>query len=106
MHKPGQKLSDLPVHSGACGPFVLTGAGGYRQVQTPKGKLFALDTEGNNVLTCGQNGGMIYRVSNPHYLGGYFIKNPYQWGKTAISLKVVFVWSFCESRGRLNDVTV
>ena len=58
----GNKLSDLSIHTGACGPFVLSGAGGYRQVQTPKGRLFAFDTEGQHVLTCSQNGGLVYKV--------------------------------------------
>ena len=61
-------MAQLPVHSGACGPFVLTGAAGYRQVQTPKGKLFAFDTDGTHVLTCEQTGGMIYKVSLPPLL--------------------------------------
>ena len=56
-------MADLHIHKGACGPFVLTGAGGYRQVQTPKGKLFALDCEGQYVLTCANNGGLVYKVT-------------------------------------------
>ena len=59
----GRKMSNLSLHAGASGPFVLTGAGGYRQVQTPKGRLFAFDTEGKHVLTCSSNGGVIYQVS-------------------------------------------
>ena len=63
INKTGKKITDLGVHSGACGPFIMTGAGGYRQVQTPKGKLFAFDTEGQYVLTCSQSGGLIYKVN-------------------------------------------
>ena len=58
----GSKLADLPVHDGATGPFVVSGYGGYKQVQAPGGKLFAFDAEGNYVLTCTGNGGIIYKV--------------------------------------------
>ena len=42
---------------------MLSGTGGYRQVQTPKGQLFAFSADGQHVLTCAQNGGSIYQVS-------------------------------------------
>ena len=51
------------MHQGACGPFVLTAPGGYRQIQTPKGRLFAFDSQAKHVLTCATNGGLIYKVS-------------------------------------------
>ena len=54
---------DHAIHAGACGPFVLSGTGGYRQVHTPKGQLFAFSANGQHVLTCAQNGGLIYQVS-------------------------------------------
>ena len=68
-------MAELDIHSGACGPFIMTGAAGYRQVQTPKGRLFAFDTEGQHVLTCGLDGGLIYKVRaiggklSPGFLG-------------------------------------
>ena len=54
----------LKIHQGAAGPFVLTGAGGYRQVQTAKGKLFAFDTSKSHILTCGPHGGVIYKAGD------------------------------------------
>ena len=63
VHQTGKRLANLPIHNGACGPFILNGAGGYRQVQTPKGKLFAFDAEGHHVLTCASLGGYIYKVA-------------------------------------------
>ncbi|ELT95333.1 hypothetical protein CAPTEDRAFT_162335 [Capitella teleta] len=58
----GQLVRELKVHSGACGPFVLNAAGGYRQVQTPKGALFAFDEDASHVITCHQTGGLIYQL--------------------------------------------
>ncbi|XP_035673814.1 WD repeat-containing protein 91-like isoform X1 [Branchiostoma floridae] len=64
VHRVGSKLADLPVHDGATGPFVVSGYGGYKQVQAPGGKLFAFDAEGNYVLTCTGNGGIIYKLGD------------------------------------------
>lgn len=33
------------------------------QVQVPRGRLFAFDSEGQHVLTCSSTGGLIYRVN-------------------------------------------
>ncbi|KAI8486466.1 WD repeat-containing protein 91 [Branchiostoma belcheri] len=60
VHRVGSKLADLPVHEGATGPFVVSGYGGYKQVQAPGGKLFAFDAEGNYVLTCTGNVGRFH----------------------------------------------
>ena len=62
LNLSGSKLRELAIHPGASGPFVLTGAAGYRQVQTPKGKVFAFDPEGKYVLTCAPKGGLLYQV--------------------------------------------
>lgn len=35
------------------------------QVQVPRGRLFAFDSEGQHVLTCSSSGGLIYRVNAP-----------------------------------------
>ncbi|XP_077991954.1 WD repeat-containing protein 91-like [Glandiceps talaboti] len=64
VHRLGDKLFELAIHDGATGPFVVSGYGGYKQVQTPMGKLFAFDVEGNHVLTCSPSGGIIYRLSD------------------------------------------
>ena len=72
--KTGEKMKELGVHDGACGPFVMSGYGGYKQVRTPKGKLFAFDAEGQYVLTCSQNRGLVYKVSivhDPNIPSGY-----------------------------------
>ncbi|XP_030841451.1 WD repeat-containing protein 91 [Strongylocentrotus purpuratus] len=63
IHKVGQKLMDMPIHDGATGPFVVSGFGGYRQQQNPRGKLFAFDSSGNYVLTCAPHGGVIYKLN-------------------------------------------
>nr|XP_006813463.1 PREDICTED: WD repeat-containing protein 91-like [Saccoglossus kowalevskii] len=65
IHDTGRRLlRDLSVHDGATGPFIVSGYSGYRQVHTPKGKLFAFDVEGCHVLTCASNGGVIYKLSD------------------------------------------
>ncbi|XP_070539797.1 WD repeat-containing protein 91-like [Ptychodera flava] len=63
-HRPGQKICELTIHAGATGPFVLSGYSGYKQVQTPRGKLFAFDVEGTHILTCATDGGVIYKLPN------------------------------------------
>lgn len=64
IHKSGQKVSDYFLPSDATGPFVLSGYSGYKQVQTPRGRLFAFDSEGNYMLTCSSTGGIIYKLSS------------------------------------------
>lgn len=58
-------MADLAIHSGATGPFMTAGVGSQKNdiMQSPRGKLFALDTDGNHVLTCSSKGGIIYKVS-------------------------------------------
>ncbi|KAG8537783.1 hypothetical protein GDO81_023851, partial [Engystomops pustulosus] len=48
----------------ATGPFMLSGYSGYKQVQFPRGRLFAFDSEGNYMLTCSSNGGVIYKLNS------------------------------------------
>ncbi|KAK2163812.1 hypothetical protein LSH36_74g14060 [Paralvinella palmiformis] len=77
IHNTGQQLSSTSLHQGAVGPFVFTGHGGYRQVQTPKGKLFALESEGQHLLTCAPTGAQMYKINKDGsllrslYLGGH-----------------------------------
>nr|XP_014341206.1 PREDICTED: WD repeat-containing protein 91 [Latimeria chalumnae] len=64
IHKSGEKVSEYPVPPDATGPFVLSGYSGYKQVQVPRGRLFAFDSEGNYMLTCSSTGGIIYKLNN------------------------------------------
>ncbi|KAL2099658.1 hypothetical protein ACEWY4_004052 [Coilia grayii] len=63
IHRSGVKQSEYSLPQDATGPFVLSGYSGYKQVQVPRGRLFAFDSEGHHVLTCSNNGGLIYRLN-------------------------------------------
>ncbi|TSK72057.1 WD repeat-containing protein 91 [Bagarius yarrelli] len=63
IHRSGVKQSEYLLSQDAVGPFVLSGYSGYKQVQVPRGRLFAFDSEGQHVLTCSSNGGLIYRLN-------------------------------------------
>ncbi|XP_053465381.1 WD repeat-containing protein 91 isoform X1 [Nycticebus coucang] len=62
IHRSGLKVSEYGLPSDATGPFVLSGYSGYKQVQVPRGRLFAFDSEGNYMLTCSATGGVIYKL--------------------------------------------
>ncbi|XP_055369590.1 WD repeat-containing protein 91 isoform X2 [Betta splendens] len=64
IHRCGVKQSEQVLNQEATGPFVLSGYSGYKQVQVPRGRLFAFDSEGQHVLTCSSSGGLIYRLTN------------------------------------------
>ncbi|KAM9841724.1 WD repeat-containing protein 91 [Aulostomus maculatus] len=64
IHRCGVKQSEQVLPQDATGPFVLSGYSGYKQVQVPRGRLFAFDSEGHHVLTCSSSGGLIYRLTN------------------------------------------
>ncbi|XP_061592725.1 WD repeat-containing protein 91 [Cololabis saira] len=64
IHRCGGKQSETLLPPDATGPFVLSGYSGYKQVQVPRGRLFAFDSEGRHILTCSGSGGLIYRVTN------------------------------------------
>uniref|UniRef100_A0A8D2L069 WD repeat-containing protein 91 n=1 Tax=Varanus komodoensis TaxID=61221 RepID=A0A8D2L069_VARKO len=64
IHKSGSKVSEYALPRDATGPFVLSGYSGYKQVQFPRGRLFAFDSEGNYMLTCSSTGGVIYKLSS------------------------------------------
>lgn len=49
------------------GPF-QTDLSTLVQVQVPRGRLFAFDSEGQHILTCSNTGGLIYRVNTPFSL--------------------------------------
>uniref|UniRef100_A0AAY4ESF3 WD repeat-containing protein 91 n=1 Tax=Denticeps clupeoides TaxID=299321 RepID=A0AAY4ESF3_9TELE len=63
IHRSGVKQLEYSLPQDATGPFVLSGYSGYKQVQVPHGQLFAFDSEGQHVLTCSSNGGLIYRLN-------------------------------------------
>ncbi|KAL0963233.1 hypothetical protein UPYG_G00351480 [Umbra pygmaea] len=64
IHRCGEKQSEHALPQDATGPFVLSGYSGYKQVQVPRGRLFAFDSEGRHVLTCSSNGGIIHRLNS------------------------------------------
>uniref|UniRef100_A0A3Q1HNV7 WD repeat-containing protein 91 n=1 Tax=Anabas testudineus TaxID=64144 RepID=A0A3Q1HNV7_ANATE len=64
IHRCGVKQSEQLLPQDATGPFVLSGYSGYKQVQVPRGRLFAFDSEGHHVLTCSSSGGLIYRLTS------------------------------------------
>uniref|UniRef100_A0A8C6KJP1 WD repeat-containing protein 91 n=1 Tax=Nothobranchius furzeri TaxID=105023 RepID=A0A8C6KJP1_NOTFU len=64
IHRCGVKQSEQGLPQDATGPFVLSGYSGYKQVQVPRGRLFAFDSEGQHILTCSSSGGLIYRLTN------------------------------------------
>ncbi|OXB75397.1 UNVERIFIED_CONTAM: hypothetical protein H355_010599 [Colinus virginianus] len=63
IHKSGLKISEYALPSEATGPFVLSGYSGYKQVQFPRGRLFAFDSEGSYMLTCSSTGGVIFKLN-------------------------------------------
>ncbi|XP_054468325.1 WD repeat-containing protein 91 [Anoplopoma fimbria] len=64
IHRCGVKQSEQDLPQDATGPFILSGYSGYKQVQVPRGRLFAFDSEGQHILTCSNNGGLIYRLTH------------------------------------------
>ncbi|XP_049459341.1 WD repeat-containing protein 91 [Epinephelus fuscoguttatus] len=64
IHRCGVKQSEQILTQDATGPFILSGYSGYKQVQVPRGRLFAFDSEGQHILTCSSTGGLIYRLTN------------------------------------------
>ncbi|KAI1239051.1 hypothetical protein IHE44_0012159 [Lamprotornis superbus] len=63
IHKSGLKVSEYDLPREATGPFILSGYSGYKQVQFPRGRLFAFDSEGNYMLTCSSSGGVIFKLN-------------------------------------------
>lgn len=64
IHRCGVRQSEQALPQDSTGPFVLSGYSGYKQVQIPRGRLFAFDSEGQHILTCSSSGGIIYRLTN------------------------------------------
>lgn len=76
IHRCGVKQSEQQLSQDATGPFVLSGYSGYKQVQVPRGRLFAFDSEGRHVLTCSAHGGLIYKLTNGEGGGGALEEQP------------------------------
>uniref|UniRef100_H3CCZ4 WD repeat-containing protein 91 n=1 Tax=Tetraodon nigroviridis TaxID=99883 RepID=H3CCZ4_TETNG len=64
IHRSGVKQSEQKLPQDATGPFILSGYSGYKQVQVPRGRLFAFDSEGQHVLMCSSTGGLIHRLTS------------------------------------------
>jgi len=64
IHNTGRKIADYSLHPGASGPFLSITASGQKQYYSPRGKLFSVDSEGQHILTCAPQGGVIYKVDN------------------------------------------
>lgn len=60
VNKTGHRVAELAIHSGATGPFSVKSGS---ILCDPVGKLFVFNNDGSHILTCGLNGGMIYKVS-------------------------------------------
>ncbi|KAK1335117.1 hypothetical protein QTO34_004697 [Cnephaeus nilssonii] len=58
IHKSGLKVSEFGLPATPRAPCYS----GYKQVQVPRGRLFAFDSEGNYMLTCSATGGVIYKL--------------------------------------------
>lgn len=60
----GQKLADLDIHEGAVftNTSKSTPSRGSYTGNSSYGRLFAFDSEGQHVLTCGSQSGIIYKV--------------------------------------------
>ncbi|CAE1317798.1 WD repeat-containing protein 91 [Acanthosepion pharaonis] len=60
IHKPGKKLAEFAVFHTATSPIIINGPMGTREVL--HGKSFAFDSEGQYMLTCDKNDGVIYQM--------------------------------------------
>ncbi|KAK6186094.1 hypothetical protein SNE40_008198 [Patella caerulea] len=60
IHNTGSKLEELPIHQGASLPFLATSPTGNKEL--PRGRLFNFDSEGQYILTCDKNKGVIYQL--------------------------------------------
>ncbi|XP_071090534.1 WD repeat-containing protein 91-like isoform X1 [Haliotis cracherodii] len=60
IHKTGTIVRELAIHQGAALPFLATSPTGNKEV--PRGRLFAFDPEGQYILTCDKNKGVLYQT--------------------------------------------
>lgn len=64
----GQKITDLDIHDGAVwceteGPNSSHGKSKYMSSPSSYGRMFAFDAEGQYLLSCGSESGVVYKVS-------------------------------------------
>lgn len=63
----GQKITDLDIHDGAVwcetGPSPSHGKSKYMTSPSSYGRMFAFDAEGQYLLSCGSESGVVYKVS-------------------------------------------
>ena len=64
----GQKITDLDIHDGAVwceteGPNPSHGKSKYMTSPSSYGRMFAFDAEGQYLLSCGSESGVVYKVS-------------------------------------------
>lgn len=62
----GEKMNEFKIHEAACQPAVgwSQTAGGQYYPSTPRGNLFAFESEDKYVLTCAPQQALIYQVSS------------------------------------------
>ena len=65
----GQKMADLEIHDGAVwceteGPSASQIKSKYMTSPSSYGRMFAFDAEGQYLLSCGPESGVVYKVSS------------------------------------------
>jgi len=68
----GQKITDLDIHDGAVwceteGPGLSHGKTKFMSSPSSYGRMFAFDAEGQYLLSCGPESGVVYKVSFKKY---------------------------------------
>ena len=69
----GQKITDLNIHDGAVwceadGPSPPHGKSKYMTSPSSYGRMFAFDAEGQYLLSCGPESGVVHKVSLKQHL--------------------------------------
>ncbi|XP_020630287.1 WD repeat-containing protein 91-like isoform X2 [Orbicella faveolata] len=67
VHRMGQKMTDLDIHDGAVwceteGPGLSHGKTKFMSSPSSYGRMFAFDAEGQYLLSCGPESGVVYKV--------------------------------------------
>jgi hypothetical protein len=66
LHHIGQRVADLPISPEAANPLRGTSfdekARVCESIPVPRGRLFAFDSEGQHLLTCGSDHGLVSKV--------------------------------------------
>jgi WD40 repeat protein len=68
LHHIGQRVADLPISPEAANPLRGTSfdekARVCESIPVPRGRLFAFDSEGQHLLTCGSDHGLVSKIAN------------------------------------------